>query len=349
MTHSKHYFRLGLFVVIAVITAALLFIAFGAGRWLGKSVTMETYFDESVQGLDVGSKVRYRGVTVGEVSKISFTYTKYQLDSPPSERLQYVLVETRLRPELFGGKTMQLPSQETLQREIDRGLRVRITPQGLTGTSYLEIDYFNPYSNRPLAISWAPLDLYIPSAHSAVSQLMSATQDIITRMQKLDVETTVTRLNHLLATTDDKLGQIPMASIAKSLDSVAGKLDKLPLDQLVSDARAMLNEVHATSAQLHAMLDAPGMASAPTNLAVSSAKLRELLESPQLSDSLKHLDQTMSRLDELTAGHEGELGETLMNLHSASDDLRRLTDRANSNPGSLLFGSTPTPYPLPAQ
>ncbi|GGP23252.1 MlaD family protein [Silvimonas iriomotensis] len=346
-THNRHYFRLGLFVVLAVVTAAILFVAFGANRWLGKRVTMETYFDESVQGLDVGSKVRYRGVTVGEVSKISFTYTKYQQDSPPSERLQYVLVEMRFRPDVFGGRAMQIPSQENLQREIDRGLRVRLTPQGLTGTSYVEIDYYNPYANKPLVINWKPQDLYIPSAHSAVSQLMNATQDVITRMQKLDIETTVDRLNHLLATTDNALSAIPVEHIARSIDSLAAKLDKIQVGRLADDTSAMVNEVRATSASLHAMLNAPGMASAPANLAASTERLRALLDDPQLADSIKHLDQTMARLDRLTAGNEGQLSETLMNLHSASEDLRRLTDRANNNPGSLLFGSMPTPYPLP--
>jgi len=33
-----------------------------------------------VQGLDIGSKVKYRGVVIGEVTKISFTYVKYQQD-----------------------------------------------------------------------------------------------------------------------------------------------------------------------------------------------------------------------------------------------------------------------------
>ena len=54
-------------------------------------MTMETYLNESVQGLEIGSKVQYRGVVVGEVRKIGFTYNKYELDKPMSERLRYVM------------------------------------------------------------------------------------------------------------------------------------------------------------------------------------------------------------------------------------------------------------------
>ena len=347
MTQTRVYFRLGLFVLLAVITASILLVAFGAGRWLRTSVVLESYFDESVQGLDVGSKVRYRGVTVGQVSQISFTYNKYQQALPPIERQQYVLVEMQLRPELFGGKAMQFPSQANLQHEIERGLRVRLTPQGLTGTSYMEIDYFDPTRNKPLPISWAPTDLYIPSAHGSISQLMNATQDIVTRMQKLDLETTVSRLNHLLATVDNQVSQMPLADITTSLQHVATKLDQLPLTKMAADSESLINELRGTNQRLRAMLDAPGVASAPANLAASAERLHDLLARPELGDALTHLDQTLRRLDRMSAGKEGELTETLSNLHSASDDLRDLLSRAKAQPSSLLFSSPPTPYPLP--
>ncbi len=48
---------------------------------------METYLNESVQGLEVGSKVRYRGVVVGEVRRIGFTYNIYEQDQPMAERV----------------------------------------------------------------------------------------------------------------------------------------------------------------------------------------------------------------------------------------------------------------------
>ena len=37
------------------------------------------------------------------------------------------------------------------QAEIDKGLRVRLAPQGITGTSYLEIDYVDPKANPAAA------------------------------------------------------------------------------------------------------------------------------------------------------------------------------------------------------
>ena len=59
--------KLGLFVVSGFV------IAFASLVWLGsqsldrQTQRVITYFDESVQGLEVGSPVKFRGVVIGSV------------------------------------------------------------------------------------------------------------------------------------------------------------------------------------------------------------------------------------------------------------------------------------------
>ena len=65
MSQRANYFKLGLFVIGAIVAGILVLIVIGTGRVLQKRVTIETYFNESVQGLDIGSKMKYRGVEVG--------------------------------------------------------------------------------------------------------------------------------------------------------------------------------------------------------------------------------------------------------------------------------------------
>ena len=56
MREQKKHYRLGLFVIGSLALCTLLLIGLGAGKWFTPTVKLETYFDESVQGIDVGSK-----------------------------------------------------------------------------------------------------------------------------------------------------------------------------------------------------------------------------------------------------------------------------------------------------
>ena len=70
MAAPQNHWKLGLFVVVglalAVATVTLLG-AFSTYREVGLYVS---YFDESVQGLEVGSPIKFRGVTIGTVGRI---------------------------------------------------------------------------------------------------------------------------------------------------------------------------------------------------------------------------------------------------------------------------------------
>ncbi|HWO09338.1 MAG TPA: MlaD family protein, partial [Polyangiaceae bacterium] len=68
-TGTNHY-KLGLFVLLGMAVALAFVITLGARNWNAATVRYVSYFDESVQGLEVGSPVKFRGVTVGRVAII---------------------------------------------------------------------------------------------------------------------------------------------------------------------------------------------------------------------------------------------------------------------------------------
>src|SRR4029077_4640764 len=127
-----------------------------------KQIVMESYFNESVQGLEVGSKVMFRGVMIGNVTLGTFTHAEYELDPPLGQRKPLVLVRFQVRPNVLG----RLANDEIAQilaAEVQKGLRVRQAPLGIPGFPYLEIDYVAPKTTPPLAIEWKPEHFYIPS------------------------------------------------------------------------------------------------------------------------------------------------------------------------------------------
>ena len=105
MSLKANYFKLGLFVIGAIVAGAVVLVVIGSGRWFQPKLMIETYFNESVQGLDIGSKLKYRGVVIGEVKSIGFTYNWYQQDRPMEQRARYVMVEAQIQPRLLGGRS----------------------------------------------------------------------------------------------------------------------------------------------------------------------------------------------------------------------------------------------------
>jgi len=344
MSAQANFFKLGLFVIAATGVLVLLLLILGSGRWFQSMVAIETYLNESAQGLEVGSKVKYRGVVVGEVTKIGFTYTKYQLDKPMAERLRYVMIEALLLPRLIGRRASgDITRPETARMEIDKGLRVRLAPQGITGTNYLEIDYVDPKTNPELPISWEPDNLYIPSAQSTVTQFIGTASDILARFQRLDLEGTLTNLNRLLITTNNRIEAIDSAKLSQSTSRVLDKLDKLPMEQIGKDAAALLADLRVTNQRLSAMLDDPAIKRLPADADAAAVALKKVLDDPNFAKSLSHLQSTLARLDRVTGGGETDLKRTLDNLRQITDNLRDLTENAKHYPSQLILGAPPLP------
>ena len=352
MSLRANYYKLGLFVIAAVICALVILLVVGSGRWFTPKLTVETYFNESVQGLDIGSKLKYRGVEIGSVTRISFTYTRYQTDRPISERARYVLVEAEIQPNLLGGRAAagDLTQPTNAALEVDRGLRVRLAPQGITGTSYLEIDYVDPSGNPVLPIDWTPDSIYIPSARSTVTAFVDAASEIVERLQKLNIEGTVTNLNKLLNTSNERIGALDTKAIGGQLERTLAKIentmDGIAAKQISSETVALLKELRKTNEDLQSTLGDPAWRQVPKDASAAVAEVRKLVGDPKLGASLSHLERTLGRLDRITGGGSGDLTTTLENLRQITENLRQLTEDAKRYPSNVLFGQPPTPTPL---
>jgi len=348
MSAQAHNFKLGLFVIGATIAGVLLLLIVGSGRWFQSKTVIETYFNESVQGLDIGSKVKYRGVSVGEVTRIGFSYNKYEQDKQMSERKRYVLVEATILGRLIGSRAGgEITRPEQVHLEIEKGLRIRLAPQGITGTNYLEIDYVDPKVNPELPISWEPANLYIPSAQSTFTQFIAAAGDIAEKLQKLDIDATLQRLNRVLDNANRKIESVDAARISDStsrvLTKLDTKLDQLHVDELNRQSTALLAELRQTNQKLGAILDDPGWKKIPGDASAAAAQARKLLEDPNLAKALVHLESTLTRLDRMAGGTESDLRKTLDNVRQITENLRDLTEEAKQNPSRLLRGAPPAP------
>ncbi|MEO8848329.1 MAG: MlaD family protein [Casimicrobiaceae bacterium] len=348
MSQQANYFKLGLFVIGAVVAGVIVLLIIGSGRWFANKVTIETYFNESVQGLDIGSKMKFRGVVIGEVTSIGFTYNVYQENLPMEQRARYVMVEAQLQPRLVGGRSAagDLTTPSNAAMEVERGLRVRLTPQGITGTNYLEVDYVDP-PPPVLQLQWQPANIYIPSAPSTVTAFVNAAQEIVDRLHRLDIEGTLTNMNKLLVTANDRLGALDTAGLGKHAASTLAKLDTaldgLKTRELSDEAKSLMADLRATNGELRKTLGNPALQKLPGDASAALNSIRTLVGDPKLASSLAHLERTLTRLDRVTGGGETDLATTIDNLRRITDNLRDLTEDAKRYPSNLLFGQPPPP------
>jgi ABC-type transporter Mla subunit MlaD len=176
------YIRVGALILLAtaVLVGALLF--FG-GAHLSRGQAFESYFRETVQGLEVGAAVKYRGVKLGQVSEVGLVSSVYGGGAPNPDRnsqFQQVLVRYIIDTDKIGRNA-------DISAMVAQGMRARLASQGLTGLTYIELDFVDQQRFPPQQLGWTPRDAYLPSMPSTLSQVQDAAQLLLQRIEKMDL------------------------------------------------------------------------------------------------------------------------------------------------------------------
>ncbi|WP_439578234.1 MlaD family protein [Elioraea sp.] len=134
MEQKGLFFRIGIAILGGFAGLLALLVWIGSDTLRRPGIMMETYFGETVQGLEVGSQVKFRGVTIGSVRQISVAAAEYPqavgetLATDPALRL--VVVRFELIRERVAGS-----DQRDFRQMVDAGLRMRMASQASPGSS----------------------------------------------------------------------------------------------------------------------------------------------------------------------------------------------------------------------
>ena len=325
------YLRVGglALVGLAMLVGAIILLG---GNSIQHGQSYETYFRDSVQGLDVGAPVKYRGVTIGAVTQIALTSAVYGGSLPDALRratFRTVLV----RFEVDTARVGTLPSADS----VARGLRARIAPQGLTGVSYIELDFNDAARYPPLDISWTPRYEYIPSMTSTLDEVKSSATSLLDKLKQVDV----------VSLANDTLGLIA---------ELRGELGPS------GDAHALIAQTTGTLHDLQAQLDAADLPAAAAELRQTLAATRGLEQSPQTRELLRSateatqrlaqaaaalppllvtLDAVARRANASSADLEAGLVPLLQDARTTVAALRETSEALRRDPGQVLLGAPP--------
>ncbi|MBF0362392.1 MAG: MCE family protein [Oligoflexia bacterium] len=189
---ETNYFKLGLFILVGLILTVVSIIVFGAGKLFEKKVIVETYFDESIQGITKGSAVKYRGMQIGYVKDIAFASEIYnELNKNAKEELKIIESYIYVKIAIISPFFTQMSEEELksmLERRVAEGLRIKLTMQGLTGIAYLELNVVDPPKHYPLKITWQPKYFYIPSTPSMLKEFTVSVQNFFDEFKAINLQ-----------------------------------------------------------------------------------------------------------------------------------------------------------------
>ncbi len=375
MAGKSAYFKTGIFILSGVLLFAAGLIVLGTARFLEKTIKMETYINESVNGLEVGSPVKFRGVKIGRVSRIGFVTNSYA-DLGDSE-YRYIHVVCDL-DDKYLGEYSEEEMERITRREVKEGMRIRPTTQGLTGQLFLEVDYLNPKTHMPLPLAWKPEYIYIPSAPSTLSMVEGAIASISKTLEGLGGSDIAGAIEELRKTAEtltafmtkakvDELSQQLAANFEESrklIKRVNGLLSTPEANTIIPDAAGTVAEVRQllTQTRPNIVAGVKDIRQAAADVGKITNRLESFFDSPDGRKALQQLSPVMdnihtasqevrqsaaklnavaARVDDVVAGQQLNLQAVMENLRLLLENLREISDEARRYPSGVLFGQPP--------
>ena len=308
MSAKANYFKIGIFVISAAIIAIIAIIVLGVGAVFQQKVMIETYIDGSVQGLDVGSPFKFRGVKLGSVEEITFVGNEYKFERTSEEYLaygQYILIKASFEP---SQDVTEKEQQIFLERMITKGLRVRLASQGITGAAFLEADYIDPEKFPPMQITWEPKTYYIPSVPSTITQFTESVEMILEKLEEINVK----------GITDGP---------EDTLSSMNKILDEVKMSKLTEQAGQLLAELRETNKKVKPLI---------TDASETMDSVSE-----ELPEILAQFKRTLRRFNNFVSNEEHNVAVSTENVRLITGNLRDMTENAKRYPSQFLFGSPP--------
>jgi len=222
-------------------------------------------FDESVRGLALGAPVEFRGLSLGEVTRVGAQYDRARKNF--QMRVEVLLSPDRLRARLKEVMPEMDDRKAMLDGLVEHGFRAQLrTANLLTGQLYITLDFF--HMAAPAKIDWTTDPPEMPTVSGGLQELQVTLTSIMKKLDRVPFEEisremrqTLQILNGTMHTTEVLMQRfdknVTPAALA-ALEDVRRTLDSAehtfagdaPLQQ---DMREALHEV-ARAAQALRML-----------------------------------------------------------------------------------------------
>lgn len=314
MSHSSNKTAIGIFTVVFGVLLVASIIFFGKFSFNRDKTQFVIYFSDSLNGLDVGSAVKFKGVKVGSVKRI-----RMQLDGSRAEDLSVPVVI-----EVDHANT-STPSEnltgEKLDAAILQGLRARLQLTSVvTGLLYVDLDFMpgTPIILHREAEAFGIPE--IPTVPSNTSQMMKAVSTILQDLSNAKFSELSAQLKQTAERINRGLAEIEFKKINDNVvrltDSAAGLLEDPELKSAIANTNRLIRNIDELSAGIAAQID-PAAREVKRSLA-------------ELRSTLSEINLAVQNFRALVSPRQGsvgqEFGETLVQINDAARAVRALAE-----------------------
>lgn len=314
-------FRLGLFVLAGTVLFITGLFVLGLEGLFVKKAHFVSLFPESVQGLTIGSPVKYKGVPIGTVSKIKIQVKDKLIRVDMDINLSSFSTEESLTD-----KDKIIFFYRFIKEECEKGLRCRLEYAGITGLKYIELDYFGAKSSGRLIP--APKNMvdkiYLPSTASALKDILKLINTSLERIAKIDFEGLSDRLSDVL---DGAKKVINGPKLLKAIDQMEAMSANLNASSKVLKDTLTPTKVKEIIDNVDRILD---------KLHLISVRLEDQLVKAKIADTT----DSFRRAANSVTDSKVMISNTLLKVNQAIDSFTEFINYLNDDPGALLSGKS---------
>lgn len=249
MSNKGNKYKVGVLVFVSFLALIISLLSLGVTKYFRKTYEFMTVVSTSVTGLEKGAKVKFKGVTIGQVKKI-------QLDVANENNNIFIIME--FDPKAFAQSSAptakndysdfedsELLFQKNLSKNIDKGLRCQLQYLGITGSQYVEISYFDPEKQPVKKVELFPEHPpYLPSVETvSVTNILSEAQTAVTKIAKVDFQKISDQINEFLNAANKLIKDKQTEETINDLREISSNLKKLTnrINRALDDKR--INEI----------------------------------------------------------------------------------------------------------
>jgi phospholipid/cholesterol/gamma-HCH transport system substrate-binding protein len=316
MATLRTKFSVGLFLIVGVAIIIVGVVWFGMSGYMQKGRLWVAYFDESVQGLDRDSAVKYRGVNVGRV---------YSIGIAPDENLIEVLM------------------QIDVDVEFESQIAAQLKTVGITGLVFIELDRI--HEDQVLIYpppTFEPLYPVVPTQASEMTKFFKGVDEVFATLRALDTQAISDELVIAIQKVNQAIDDIQPEVLGADIRSTVNKMGKVmdafertsnSIDLLAANADSGIDEIRQVVVRLERLIESSGedIQEITTELKQASRQIKNAAEGA--SALIENSDRTVDGLQRQTM-------QALTRIDQAGDTLNRFLDRIVADPSQLFFGGS---------